>query len=248
MDTPWRVMDPKVYAVEKGGVLRWVKTATVAAAIFGATWESQIVAVPEALLTNFTIGAEINAASDYTLATQQAVGSINEDKGLTGAGGGALTVALASDTPVAASVPKGAANVYFTKVNFTAGAADASITGLKVTRSGLGIDSNINAVKLFVDGVQVGTSQSLGSTHMATFTLTSNPIVVSAGTTKAVYLAADIIAGVAAYDQHAFGIANAADITTTSSISGTFPITGSTMSRLLIPELTRAPLVSASLK
>jgi len=231
MDSPWMVMDPKVYAVEKGGVLRWVKTADVAVAIFGATWETKIVAVPEALLTNFTIGTEINAAGDYNLATQQAVASINEDKGLTGVSGtGGLTIALASDTPAAASVPKGAANVYFTKVNFTAGATDVTITGLKVTRSGLGVDSNINAVKLFVDGVQRGTSQSLGSVHQATFSLTSNPIVVSAGTTEAVTLAADIITTVTAFDQHALGIANVADITTTATVAGTFPITGNTMS------------------
>ena len=229
MDSPWMVMDPKVYAVEKGGVLRWVKTADVAVAIFGATWESKIVAIPEALLTNYTIGAEINAAGDYNLATQEAVASINEDKGLTGVGGGALTVSLASDTPAAASVPKSAADVNFTKVNFVAGAADVTITGLKVTRSGLGIDSNLTAIKLFVDGVQRGTSQSLGSVHQATFSLTSNPIVVSAGTTKAVVLAADIAAATA-FDQHILGIANVADITTTSTVSGTFPVNGNVMS------------------
>ncbi|MFA5412918.1 MAG: hypothetical protein WC348_00005, partial [Patescibacteria group bacterium] len=230
MDSPWMVMDPKVYAVEKDNVLRWVKTADVAVAIFGATWESQIVAIPEALLTNYTIGAEINAAGDYTLATQQAVASINECKGLTGVSGtGGLSVALASDTPAAASVPKGAADVYFTKVNFTAGAADATITGLKVTRSGLGIDANLAAIKLFVDGVQRGTAQSLGSIHQATFTLSSNPIVVPAGTTKAVVLAADI-AVATAFDQHVLGIALASDITTTATVSGTFPVNGSTMS------------------
>jgi hypothetical protein len=230
MDSPWMVMDPKVYAVEKDNVLRWVKSATLATSIFGATWESQIVAIPEALLTNYTIGAEINAVGDYNLATQQAVASINECKGLTGVSGtGGLSIALASDTPAAASVPKGAADVYFTKVNFTAGAADATITGLKVTRSGLGIDANLSAIKLFVDGVQRGTSQSLGSVHQATFSLTSNPIVVSAGTTKAVYLAADI-AVATAFDQHVLGIALASDITTTATVSGTFPVNGNTMS------------------
>ena len=230
MDSPWMVMDPKVYAVEKDNVLRWVKSATLATSIFGATWESQIVAIPEALLTNYTIGAEINAVGDYNLATQQAVASINECKGLTGVSGtGGLSIALASDTPAAASVPKSAADVYFTKVNFTAGAADATITGLKVTRSGLGIDANLSAIKLFVDGVQRGTSQSLGSVHQATFSLTSNPIVVSAGTTKAVILAADIAAATA-FDQHILGIANATDITTTATISGTFPVNGNVMS------------------
>jgi hypothetical protein len=230
MDSPWKVMDPKVYAVEKGGVLRWVQTADVAAAIWGATWESQIVAIPESLLTNFTIGAEIAAAAGYNLATQQAVASINEDKGLVGVVVGGVSVALASDTPAAASVPKGASNWEFTKVNFTAGSADVSITGLKVTRSGLGADANISAVKLFIDGVQKGTSQSLGSTHQATFTLTASPITVPANSTVGVVLAADIAASPTAYDQHILGIASTADITTTATISGTFPINGNVMS------------------
>lgn len=229
MDTPWAVMDPKVYAVSKGGVLHWVKTAALASSIWGVAWEGQIVAVPESLLTNYTIGSEINNASDYSLATEMAVGSINEDKGLTGAGGD-LSVSLASDTAMSASVPKGAANVPFTKVNFTAGAADVTITGLKVTRSGLGTDANISAVKLFVNGLQRGTSQSLGSSHQASFSLTSNPITVAAGTTVGVVLAADIVAAPTAYDQHIFGVANVADITTTASIAGTFPINGNVMS------------------
>ena len=232
MDTPWTVMDSKVYAVEKGGVLRWVKTATVASEIFGATWESQIVAIPESLLTNYTIGSEINAAGDYTLATQQAVVSVNEDKGLVGGGTGAagtLAIALASDTPVAASIPKAAADVNFTKVNLTAGSSDVSVTGLKVTRTGLGVDSNLNALKLYVDGVQRGTSQTLGSTHMATFTLTTNPIAVPANSTVAVVLGADIIAA-PTYDQHILGIANATDVTTTATVTGSFPVNGNVMS------------------
>jgi len=97
-----------------------------------------------------------------------------------------------------------------------------------VTRSGLGVDSNISSVKLFVDGVQRGTSQSLGSTHKATFSLTSNPIVVSANTTQEIVLAADIIAA-PTYDMHVLGIADASDITTTATLSGTFPINGNVM-------------------
>lgn len=80
MDTPWQVMDPKVYAVSRGGVVHWLKTAEVAVAIFGADWEKQIVPVPEAIFTNYTSGAEISAAADYNLATEQAVASIDEDK------------------------------------------------------------------------------------------------------------------------------------------------------------------------
>jgi hypothetical protein len=80
MDTPWRVMDPKVYAVGRGGVVHWLKTAEAAVAIFGANWESQIVAVPEAFFTSYTSGADISSASDYNLSAEQAIATISEDK------------------------------------------------------------------------------------------------------------------------------------------------------------------------
>ncbi|MBI5071363.1 Ig-like domain-containing protein [Candidatus Falkowbacteria bacterium] len=81
MDTPWRVMDPKVYAVSRGGILHWVKTADAASTIFGTDWEKKIVAVPEVFATNYNYGADINLAVDYNLAAEQAIATIDQDKG-----------------------------------------------------------------------------------------------------------------------------------------------------------------------
>ncbi len=80
MDTPWRVMDPKVYAVSRGGSLRWIKTANVAVALFGANWESQIIAVPEVFSTNYIFGTDISVVADYNLETERAVATIDQDK------------------------------------------------------------------------------------------------------------------------------------------------------------------------
>lgn len=80
MDTPWRVMDPKVYAVSLGGTLRWIKTADVAQAIFGANWEKQIIAVPEVFSTNYGFGSDISSVADYNLTAEQAVATIDQDK------------------------------------------------------------------------------------------------------------------------------------------------------------------------
>src|SRR3989339_252467 len=88
MDTPWRIMDNKVYAVSSGETLQWVKTATVAKAIFGNNWESQIAAVPEVFKTNYKFGTDISATSNYSLATQQAIASINQNKNLSGGSSG----------------------------------------------------------------------------------------------------------------------------------------------------------------
>jgi hypothetical protein len=57
--------DPKVYAVSKGGVLRWVKTEAVAIGLYGATWNKQIDDISDAFYINYTFGSEIADASGY---------------------------------------------------------------------------------------------------------------------------------------------------------------------------------------
>lgn len=75
--------DPKVYAVTKGGVLREIASEAVAKALYGATWNKQIDDVPDPFFINYTIGAKINSAPDYTVATEKSAStSINIDKGL----------------------------------------------------------------------------------------------------------------------------------------------------------------------
>jgi len=45
--------DPKVYAVEPGGKLRWVESETVAKKLFGANWLKKIVDVPDGFFVNY---------------------------------------------------------------------------------------------------------------------------------------------------------------------------------------------------
>ncbi|MEK7516720.1 MAG: hypothetical protein AAB562_03940 [Patescibacteria group bacterium] len=75
--------DPKVYAVAKGGTLRWVQTEGVAIALYGASWNQKIDDVPDAFFVNYATGATIASASDYSPAAALA-GSpdIGADKGL----------------------------------------------------------------------------------------------------------------------------------------------------------------------
>lgn len=74
---------PKVYAVEKGGKLRWVKTEAAASAIYGSEWNKMIDDLPDAFFFDYAISADISSASDYakTQATN-ASPDINTDKGL----------------------------------------------------------------------------------------------------------------------------------------------------------------------
>ena len=58
--------DPKVYAVDQGGVLRWVKTEQLAQTLFGLAWASRIDDVPDAFFTNYRVGNPIETSAEYT--------------------------------------------------------------------------------------------------------------------------------------------------------------------------------------
>lgn len=51
--------DPKVYAVGKGGELRWVTSDMLAVEIYGSNWSKQIDDIPEFLFTDYFIGEPI---------------------------------------------------------------------------------------------------------------------------------------------------------------------------------------------
>jgi len=57
--------DPKVYAVSRGGILRWVKTEAIAKSLYGDNWNLLVDDVPDSFFTNYTIGAAIEGISDF---------------------------------------------------------------------------------------------------------------------------------------------------------------------------------------
>jgi hypothetical protein len=63
---------PRVYAVSLHGVLRWVTTETVAAALYGSYWNTHIDDLSDSLFFDYTYGNAINSASDFDLAHESA--------------------------------------------------------------------------------------------------------------------------------------------------------------------------------
>jgi len=63
--------DNKVYAVSKGGTLRWVKTEAVAIALYGSTWNKNIDDVSDAFYTNYVFGTDINDVSDFNVLAEK---------------------------------------------------------------------------------------------------------------------------------------------------------------------------------
>jgi len=51
--------DPKVYAVEPGGILRWISSEEIAQSLYGDNWSDQIVDVPDVFWGNYTVGDPI---------------------------------------------------------------------------------------------------------------------------------------------------------------------------------------------
>src|SRR3989338_8659319 len=49
--------DPKIYAVEPGGVLRYIEGDTTSTALYGTDWQSRVVVVPDVYFINYTIGS-----------------------------------------------------------------------------------------------------------------------------------------------------------------------------------------------
>ncbi len=76
--------DPKVYAVDRGGTLRWVASESVAAALYGPNWNQQIDDLSDAFFVNYRVGAAITSPADFNPSGARAAApTISVDLGLT---------------------------------------------------------------------------------------------------------------------------------------------------------------------
>ncbi len=142
--------------------------------------------------------------------------------------GSGLMVSLNANTPAAASVPQNGARVPMAKINLTA-ANDGAVTvnSILVKRVGLTSYSDVNQVWMEKDGSIVASKKTVNSNDESILTF-SPALVVNAGQTVTL----DLIASLRGTGGNiAFSIATASAISSTgASVSGSFPITGNTMS------------------
>lgn len=289
--------DPKVYAVENGGVLRHISDEATATALYGADWGKRVVDVDDSYFTNYKSGGAavtsasypagslvkysssatdvyyvnadgtvskvaneaafmanrfkssdiLTAPSTMTMPTKGAeisaavasiinTGSSASNVGVAPGAGTGLSVALASDTPVATSYIRdtGAfvaqAVAPFAKYNFTASNdGDVKVTSLKLTRSGISSDTDLGTVYLYDGETEIAQNTSLSS-KIVTFSNTSGLFTVAKGTTKSITVKSDISALSASVSGIVLGIASASDVVATgATVSGTFPANGNQM-------------------
>jgi hypothetical protein len=64
-----------VYAVARGGTLRWIKTEAAAAGLYGADWNKKIDDISDAFFLDYEFGADIASATEFSPATETAAAS-----------------------------------------------------------------------------------------------------------------------------------------------------------------------------
>jgi len=146
--------------------------------------------------------------------------------------GTALAVALASDTPAAKTIGSGTAFNPALKLTLTAGSSNVSITGITIQKSGFVANTRLNGIDV-VDSAGVRHGQvvtSVNADNTITILTASDPIIVNAGTSGTLLVRFNLNSGDYS-GTVSFGINSASAITLASgSVSGTFPITGNSMS------------------
>ncbi|MCX6744706.1 MAG: peptidoglycan-binding protein [Candidatus Parcubacteria bacterium] len=96
--------DPKVYAVDLHGTLRWITNEDVAKTLYGDNWQSLIDDLSDAFFVDYTIGDSINNASDFNpiLVTASAT-SIDVDLNLTAVANASIVLITNSQNTVLVS-------------------------------------------------------------------------------------------------------------------------------------------------
>ncbi|MBU2037445.1 hypothetical protein KJ866_04605, partial [Patescibacteria group bacterium] len=191
------------------GSKQWVNMTAEAFTAAGYDWDS-IYVINNVDRDNYTTGVDITGGTSASPSTPGVAGS--------------LTVALASDTPAAGVAVENAARVPFTKVAFTAGASDVTITAITAQRTSLASDSALSSVALIdnATNLQVGLNQTLNASHQV---VVRETITIPANTTKYYTLAANMPAVLDAYAGQIAALA-LVSVETTATISGILPLTG----------------------
>lgn len=71
--------DPKVYAVSRYGVLRWMMTEETAKQTYGADWSQKVDDVADTFFTNYVIGSPIGTAADFNPNEESAISSFDDN-------------------------------------------------------------------------------------------------------------------------------------------------------------------------
>ncbi len=168
--------------------------------------------------------AGLDAGDDITSEESELTDSAQLGEEVTGG----LSVSIASDTPASATIPAGASSVAFTKVRLSASSGSADVSQMVFHLGGIGATTNIDNAYLYEGSVRLTDGRSVNSSTRNT-TFSGLDLSLDSGDTTYVTVKADIAANPTGGDTASFEIEEASDITSTATVSGSFPVEGNTM-------------------
>jgi hypothetical protein len=151
--------DPKVYAVDAHSTLRWVETEAIAAALYGADWNTKVDDIPDAFFINYKVGTPISSAGSFSpAAAGLAATDIDTDLQLTTMTCTSCNIpppTTTTSTPPAATSTPETAELEFTVSKNQAQAGDViNLNASAATNDG------VAKIELFFDGSLVKTCAS----------------------------------------------------------------------------------------
>lgn len=137
--------------------------------------------------------------------------------------GTGMTVTAGSQ-PAASLAPDSAARVPFTRINVTAGTdGDVVLNSVSVKRVGLAANAVFSGIVLIDEnGVQLGTSKTLGSNDQA---VVGEAVTIKSGQTRTFTVAGNMAADNATRDGQVVGL-QVIGVNTSATVSGSLPISG----------------------
>lgn len=141
---------------------------------------------------------------------------------------GGLSVSLASDTPAASTIPASASAVSFTKVKLMASSGSADVSQMVFHLGGIGGVANIDNAYLYEGSVRLTDARSVNSSTRNT-TFSGLDISLDSGESTYVTVKADISSSPTGGDTANFELDETDSITSTATVSGSFPVEGNTM-------------------
>ena len=189
-------------------------------------------------IDSYGTGESITGAESALYEFTPVTGGSSDDSG-DEASAGELSVSLASNTAVAATIISDTADssqalIPFVSVNFTA-PDTGDVTNVKFERTGISADTDINNSYLY-DGVTRLAEGGSVSSGVVTFNDSTGLFVVSAGTTKTIDFKIDLLYNTSAGKTMEFGLS---EVTTSNdaTINGDLPLVGNTMTTASIADL-----------
>lgn len=95
---------PNVYVVDRGRILRWVRSEETASVLYGSSWKKEVNDIDDALFVNYRMGFDVVHASDFNMAAVSSrTTTIDSELGLTGFTGAYVPPTSGNTTPTSST-------------------------------------------------------------------------------------------------------------------------------------------------